>query len=106
MSIIAKIEAIGEKVRAGILKGISEVDGVVLPEAEKYEPFVAALMNAVVPGSGNVAQIAENSLIALAKVLDAGGAAAEANLVNLGFDTALIADAKGLIPALKAAVKS
>ena len=106
MSIIAKIEAAAAKVKAAILKGVAEVDGIVLPEAEKYEPFVAALMNAVVPGSGNVAQVAENSLVALAKVLDAGGEAAEASLTNLGFDTALIADAKGLIPALKAASKA
>jgi hypothetical protein len=106
MSIIAKIEADAAKVKAAVLKGIAEVDGVILPDVEKYEPFVAALMNAIVPGAGNIAQIAENSLIGLAKVIDAGGAAAEANLTNLGFDTALIADAKGLIPALKAAVKT
>lgn len=106
MSIIAKIEADALKVKSAILKAMSEVDGVILPEAEKLEPFLASLMNAVVPGAGNIAQIAENSLIALAKVIDAGGAAAESNLTNLGLDEALIADAKGLIPTLKAAVKS
>jgi hypothetical protein len=105
MSIIAKVEAIGEKVKAAILKAMSEVDGVVLPEAATLEPLIAGVLNAVVPGSGNIAQIAENSLIALAKVLDAGGAAAEANLANLGFDQTLIADAKALIPTLKAASK-
>ena len=89
-----------------MLKAVAEVDGVVLPDAEKLEPFVAALMNAVVPGSGNVAAIAENSLIALAQVLDAGGAAAEANLTNLGLDTTLIGSVKELIPALKTASKS
>ena len=79
MGVISKLESAGAKVKAAVLKAVAEVDGVVLPDAEKLEPFVAALMNAVVPGSGNVAAIAENSLIALAQVLDAGGAAAEAS---------------------------
>jgi hypothetical protein len=106
MSVIAKVEAIGDKVKAAILKAMAEVDGVILPEAETLEPVLAPLLNAVVPGAGNIAQIAENVLIALAKVLDAGGAAAEANLTNLGFDQTLITQAKSLIPTLKAAVKS
>jgi len=102
-SLIAKLETIGAKVKAGILKAMSEVDGVVLPEAEKLEPLIAALLNAALPGSGNVAAVAEGALVALAKILDAGGAAAEANLANAGLDTSLIADIKGLVPALKAA---
>ena len=106
MSVIAKIEALGAKVKAAVIKAMNEVDGVVLPEAEQLEPFVAALMNAAVPGSGNVAQIAENVLIAGAKVLDAGGQAAAGDLKRLGFDEGLIADIKGLIPALKVAVKT
>ena len=106
LSLVAKLEGMGAKVKAGILKAMSEVDGVVLPEAETLEPLLAAVMNAVVPGSGNVAAVAESALVALAKILDAGGAAAESNLANAGMDTSLIADVKGLIPSLKAAASA
>jgi hypothetical protein len=103
---VAKIEGDGEKLKAAVLKAMAEVDGVILPEAATLEPFVSALMNAAVPGSGNIAAVAENSLLALAKIIDEGGAVAESNLTNLGFDTTLITDAKALIPTLQAAVST
>ena len=106
MSLLQNVEAVAAKVKAGFLKVVSEIDGVVVPESEVVEPIVAQLLNAVLPGSGRIADIAEAGLVALAKVLDAGGAAAEANLVNAGLDTALIADVKALIPTLKAATKA
>jgi hypothetical protein len=104
VTLVQKVEAAAEKLKAGFLKVMQETDGIVVPEAEKWEPMAAAMLDAVLPGSGNIAQIAEDSLVALAKVIDAGGAAAEANLGSLGFDQALIASAKQLIPTLKAAV--
>jgi len=106
MSIVSKLEAAGAKVKDAVLKAVSEVDGVVLPDAAKLEPFAAAIAEAVVPGSSSVVVTAENVLLALAKVIDVGGAAAESNLTNAGLDTALIASVKGLIPSLKAAAKS
>ena len=104
--LVQKLENVAAKVKAAVLKAVSEVDGVVLPEATVLEPLIDQVMNAIVPGSGAVAAIAESGLVALAKILDAGGAAAEQNLSNAGLDTALIADIKSLIPALKAAAKS
>lgn len=110
MGVIAKLEAAEAKAKAAILKGLVEAaevtDKTIVPDAEKLEPFIAALMNAACPGSGTAAETAENCLLALAKVIDAGGAAAESNLANLGLDTALIGAVKTLVPSLKAASKT
>ena len=106
MSFLQNIKDVEAKVKAGFLKVVSEIDGVIVPESQVVEPVVKQIMEAIMPGSGRIADVAEAGLLAVAKLLDAGGAAAEANLVNAGLDTALIADVKGLIPTLKAAAKA
>jgi hypothetical protein len=106
LSFIQKLEADGAKVKAAVLKAVAEVDGVIIPDAAKLEPLAAAVAEAVVPGSSAVVTVAENWLLAGAKLIDAGGAAAEANLTNAGLDVALIAQVKSLIPTLKAASAS
>lgn len=105
MSMIAKLQADWAKVKAAVTKAVSEVDGVIVPESEVLEPLIAQVAEAVIPGGGAVAQIGENVLLAIAKVIDAGGSAAESNLANAGLDVTLIQDVKGLIPSLKAASK-
>jgi hypothetical protein len=99
----AKIKADGEKVKAALLKAMNEVDGVILPEAEVLQPLIDTVANAAVPGSSGIVDIAMKWFEDSAGVLDAGGAAAEANLANAGYDVAAIAAIKGYIPALKAA---
>lgn len=100
---IAKAEADAAKVKAAILKAVQEVDGVVLPAAEVYEPLAEQVANAITPGGGAAVAASYALLESVAKVIDAGGAAAEQNLLNAGLDTAAIAQAKALIPQLKAA---
>lgn len=104
--LLARIEAKAAEVKAAILKGVAEVDGVVIPESEKIEPFIAPLLNQIMPGAGNVANVAEAWLVAGAKLIDTGGAAVKANLANQGFDSALIAQVESIIPTLRAASNS
>lgn len=101
--IVSDASAVETKVKNAIVKAMQEVDGVVLPDAAKYEPIVAQVAAAIVPQGAAVVTVAYAWLEACAKVLDAGGAAAEANFASAGVDTAAIASVKGLIPALKAA---
>lgn len=101
--IVADAEGAATKVKAALLKAVSEVDNVILPDAAVYEPLVAQVANAIAPGGGKVVDVAYAWLELCAKALDAGGAAAESNLANAGLDSAAIAQVKGLIPALKAA---
>lgn len=102
-NVVLKAEADAVKVKAAILKAVQEVDGVILPEATALEPLVAQVAQAIVPGGAAVVNIAYNWLEISAKALDAGGAAAEKNLLDAGLDTAAIAQIKALIPQLKAA---
>lgn len=103
MNLIHKIVADAEKVKAAFLKAMQEVDSVILPEAEKLKPLIETVAQALVPGSGKVVDLAYSWLESTAKALDAGGAAAEANLANAGLDAAAIAEIKLLIPHLKSA---
>lgn len=97
--------SVGEKVKADVLKAISEVDGVILPEVEKIQPTLDAIANATVPGSATFVDYGVSLLEDVAAAIDKGGAAAEANLANAGLDTAAIAAIKGLIPQIKALKK-
>jgi hypothetical protein len=101
--VVAAAEADAAKVKSALLKTVQELDGVILPEAETLQPLIEQVANAVAPGGSKVVDVAFAWLESAARVLDAGGAAAEANLANAGLDVATIAAIKGLIPALKAA---
>jgi hypothetical protein len=101
--VISDIEKAGSAVKAAILKAVSEVDNVILPEAEKLQPILDAVAEAVAPGSATYVALAIKWLEDSASVLDAGGSAAEANLANAGLDAAAISAVKALIPQLKAA---
>jgi hypothetical protein len=93
----------GSKVKAGIVKVMAETDNVILPEAEKLQPLLDGVAEAVVPGSSGAVNVGLGLLEELASVIDAGGAAAENNLANAGLDVAAIAAVKSFIPQLKAA---
>ena len=101
--VVASAEADAVKVKNAILKAVHEVDTVVLPEADKLEPMVAQVAQAIAPGGGAIVDLAYHWLEISAKALDVGGAAVEQNLTNAGLDTAAIAQIKALIPQLKAA---
>jgi hypothetical protein len=105
MGFIADLKLVGDKVKAGFLKVVSEVDGVILPEAEKLQPTLDLVAEAVAPGSSAFVNIAVKWLEDSVAVIDAGGAAVEQHFANAGLDTAAIASVKGLIPAYKAALK-
>lgn len=98
-----KIKADGDKVKAALLKAMNELDGVVLPEAETLQPLIDAVADAAVPGSASIVDVGMKWFEDSVGVLDAGGAAAEANLANAGYDVAAIAALKSYIPTLKAA---
>lgn len=104
--LIGIAEADSVKVKNAILKAVQEVDSVVLPEADKLEPLIAQVAKSIVPGGDVVVNTAYAGLEIIAKLLDAGGAAAEANLANAGLDVAFISQVKTLVPQLKAAAKA
>lgn len=102
--LVAGAEADAIKVKNAVIAAMKEVDGVVLPEAEKYEGLIEDLAAVVLPSSGaKIVDVAYAWLESTAKVINDGGAAAEANLINAGLDAALVAAIKAYIPALKAA---
>lgn len=101
--VVKDITSAAEKVKAAVLKAVSEIDGVVLPEAKKLQPTVDAIANAVLPGASEYVDYGIALLEDVASALDAGGAAAETNLQNAGLDVAAIQAVKNLIPQLKAA---
>jgi len=101
--VIKDLQTAGSKIKAGFVKLVAETDNVVLPEAEKLQPLLDTVAEATVPGSSTYVDLAIKWLEDSAGVIDAGGAAVEANLANAGYDAAAIAAVKGIIPALKAA---
>jgi hypothetical protein len=101
--VIKDLVATGSKVKTAVIKAMTEIDNVILPEAEELSPLLDTVADAVVPGSSTILNIAVAWLEDSASALDAGGAAVEANLKNAGLDVAAIAAVKGLIPQLKAA---
>lgn len=102
---VAAAEADAIKVKNALAKAVSEIDGVVLPAAEEYQPLLDQVANSIAPGGQKIVDASFAITEAIAKLLDSGNAAVEQNLLNAGLDTAIIAQAKGLIPTLKAAVK-
>jgi len=103
---IAKAEADAVAVKNAILKAVSELDNVILPEASVLEPAVAQVAGTITPGGAAIVNVAYAWLEACAKVLDSAGAAAEGNFASAGLDSALVTQVKALVPTLKAAAKS
>lgn len=103
--VVADVVKAASKVKSAVLKAVSEVDNVVLPEAEKLQPTLDAIADAVAPGSQSFIDAGVSLLEEVAGVLDAGGAAAEQGLQNAGLDVAVIQKAKALIPQIKALKK-
>jgi hypothetical protein len=101
--VIKDLVTAGSTIKAGFVKLVAETDNVVLPEAEKLQPLLETVAEATVPGSSAYVDLAIKWLEDSAGVIDAGGAAVEANLANAGYDAAAIAAVKGIIPQLKAA---
>lgn len=98
--VIAKAVADAEKVKAAIAKAASDVDAE-LPKLEADAPEVEAVADAVLPGTSTYLKLGVSLLESLADILDAGNAAAEANLVNAGLDTSLISEVKAQIANIK-----
>jgi hypothetical protein len=101
--VIKDLHLAGSKMKAGFLKLMAETDNVIVPDAEKLQPLLEIVADATVPGSATYVDLAIKWLEDSAGVIDAGGAAVEANLGNAGYDAAAIAAVKGIIPQLKAA---
>lgn len=100
--LLKDVVSAGAKIKSGLLKVMSEVDGAIVPEAVKLQPLLDAVAEAAVPGSSKFVNMGTAMLEDVASAIDAGGQAAEQNLASAGLDTAAIAAAKGLIPQLKA----
>src|ERR1700728_4420359 len=94
--VIAKAVAAAKKVKADVAKAASDVDGA-LVKIEEDAPEVEAVADAVVPGASTYVTLGISVLESLADVLNSGNAAAEANLVNAGLNTSLIAEVKAQI---------
>jgi len=101
--VLSSIVKDASKVKTAIIKAVAELDNVVLPDVEKYEPAIAQVANELVPGSGSAVDIAVSWAEDCCAALDKGGTAVEANLTNSGLDIAAIQALKSLIPTLKAA---
>jgi hypothetical protein len=89
-----------EAVKAEVVKIADDVPGV-LVKLEKDAPVAEDVANAFLPGSGDIINIGLELAEGVADVLEAGGAAAEQNLINSGFDSALIAKLKALAAQIK-----
>lgn len=98
--VIAKAVADAEKVKAAIVKAASDIDAE-LPKIAADAPEVEAVANALVPGASAYIALGLNALEELAGVLDKADAAAEANLLNAGLDTDLIAAIKAQLANIK-----
>lgn len=98
--VLAKAIADAEKVKAAVAKAASEVDAE-LPKLEADAPEVEAVANAILPGASQYVALGVSVLESLAGILDAGDAAAEANLVNAGLDTSLISEVKAQLANIK-----
>src|SRR5271167_3443436 len=77
-----------------------------VPEAEaliaQYGPEAATLLNTVSSGAGKYAVTASNAAATIGSLIEDGGSAVEAKLLNTGFDQTLINDIKNLWANLKA----
>jgi hypothetical protein len=98
--VIAKSLAVGEKVKAAVLKAVSEVDGVA-SKLSADAPEIEAVAAAVSPDASKYASMGVSLVEQVASVLDAGGDAAAQNLTNAGLDSTLIADIKAEIANIK-----
>jgi hypothetical protein len=98
--VLTKAEAIAEEVKADVAKAASDVDGAVQKVAADA-PEIEALADVVVPGASKFVPLGLTVLEDFAGVLDAGDTAAEQNLLNAGFDSAVIAQVKAAIADIK-----
>jgi hypothetical protein len=97
---LTKLVEIAEEVKADVVKAASAVDGVV-KKLEADAPEVEAVADAVAPGASTYIKLGLSLVEELSGVLDAGGAAAEQNLLNAGVDAALVAQVKAAIADIK-----
>jgi len=98
--VIAKAVAAAQKIKADVAKAASDVDGALVKITEDA-PEVEAIADAVIPGASTYINLGIGVLESLADILNSGNAAAEANLVNAGLDTSLIAEVKAQIANIK-----
>jgi hypothetical protein len=91
--VLAKALADADKVKRAIAVAAADVDGAVI-KLEKDAPVIEAVAEEVIPGAGAFVPLGLSLLEAVAEILNAGDAAAEANLKNAGLDEALITAVK------------
>jgi hypothetical protein len=75
-------------------------------ELQKIAPTAEAISNMILPGSGAFEAHLVDVWSAVASNIDAAGAAATANGVNVTLDQALVDQIKAFIPAVKAKMSS
>jgi hypothetical protein len=85
-----------------VIEKIVGMSAAVQVEIQKIAPTVEALSNIVVPGSAAFEAHLIDVWGVVASAVDAAGAAAEANGVNVALDQTLVTAIKGFIPAVKA----
>jgi hypothetical protein len=102
---VALAEADAVKVKNALATAVQEIDGVVLPAVETYQPLLEQVANQIAPGGAKFVDASYAVSEALAKLLDSGNAAVKQHLLDAGLDTSLIAQIESLVPDLKAAAK-
>ena len=98
--VLAELKVGYEKVKSAVVKAAAEaskVAGIVAADA----PEVEAIASLVYPKAGSAIQLGVSVAEKLATVVEAGGTAAESNLLSLSNDQSLVDDVKALIAALK-----
>lgn len=88
-------------VKNAIVK-IAGLNPAIRTEIQKVAPTVEAISNLIVPGSGNFEAHLLDVWSVAASTVDAAGAAAEGNGINVTLDAALVAAIRGFTPAVKA----
>lgn len=91
-------------VKATILK-ITGLEPAISAEIAKVAPTVEAISNLVLPGSGDFEAHLVDVWSVAASAVDAAGASAGANGVNVQLDAALVSKIKSFIPSVKAQMK-
>lgn len=97
------------KVGAKKAEGATRIALTAVQGVEPTAEVVAAIVAKVVPGASMATtyeRAAEAAIASILHILDDGDAAAEKHLLDAGLDAALLADAKNLLPSLKALIPS
>ena len=98
--VITKAIGVAEKVKAAVLKAVSEVDGVAAKLAADA-PEIVAIAAAVSPSASKYATMGLTAVEQLAGAIDTGGAAAKQNLVNAGLDESFVSSIEAEIANIK-----